>query len=113
MEAADNALGYVRLAAYMANRRGLRALPVKVGDGEPVEPSVNTIRDGTYKPLSRELFLYVNAESAERVIVDGFVKRWLGKARAISDKLGYVPLPGNVAKDAGERYLSRVTGMRD
>ena len=113
VEAADNALGYVRLAAYMANRRGLRALPVKVGDGEPVEPSVNTIRDGTYKPLSRELFLYVNAESAERVVVDGFVKRWLGKARAISDKLGYVPLPGNVAKDAGERYLSRVTGMRD
>lgn len=108
-----NALGYVRLAAYLNNRRGLRVVPLKIGDGDPVEPTVATIRDGTYKPLSRELFIYVNAESADRVVVDGFVKRWLGKARAISDKLGYVPLPGAVAKTAGERYLGRVTGMRD
>ena len=55
----------------------------------------------------------MNAKSAERVVVDGYIKRWLGKARAISDKLGYVPLPGHVAKGAGERYLGRVTGMRD
>jgi phosphate transport system substrate-binding protein len=108
-----NALGYVRLAAYMNNRRGLRVVPLQIGDGEPVEPSVATIRDGTYKPLSRELFIYVNADSADRVVVDGFVKRWLGKARAISDKLGYVPLPGSVAKTAGERYLGRITGMGD
>ncbi len=108
-----NGLGYVRLAAYLNNRRGVRVVPLQVGDGDPVEPSVATIRDGSYKPLSRELFLYVNAESADRVVVDGFVKRWLGKARAISDKLGYVPLPGVVAKTAGERYLGRVTGMGD
>ena len=113
VESSLNGLGYVRLAAYMNNRRSVRVLPVKVGDGEPVEPSATTIRDGTYKPLSRELFVYVNAKSAERVVVDGYIKRWLGKARAISDKLGYVPLPGHVAKAAGERYLSRTTGMRD
>lgn len=113
VSSAINALGYVRLGAYLNNRRGLRAVPLKIGDGDPVEPTVTTIRDGTYKPLSRELFIYVNAESADRVVVDGFVKRWLGKARALSDQLGYVPLPGSVAKTAGERYLGRVTGMGD
>lgn len=108
-----NALGLVRLAAYTKNRRGVRVVPLQIGDEEPIEPSVASIRDGTYKPLSRRLFIYVNAESAERVVVDGYVKRWIGKARAISDKLGYVPLPGSVAKIAGERYLGRITGMGD
>ena len=36
-----------------------------------------------------------------------------GQGEGDLDKLGYVPLPEHVAKAAGERYLSRTTGMRD
>ena len=55
-----NAMGYFGFAYYQANRERLKALAIAGPDGIAVPPSVATAQDGTYKPLSRPLFIYVN-----------------------------------------------------
>ena len=60
-----NALGYMGLAYYVENKDRMKVVPVDDGDPSngagPIEPSVETVRGGTYRPLSRPLFIYVNA----------------------------------------------------
>ena len=58
----SNALGYFGYAYYAANRNKLRALPVESDQG-PVMPSLETVQNGSYSPLSRPVFIYVNAKS--------------------------------------------------
>jgi phosphate transport system substrate-binding protein len=59
------ALGYFRYTYYDAHKDRLNALAVDGGQG-CVTPSVETIRDGSYRPLARPLFVYVNRASLER-----------------------------------------------
>jgi phosphate transport system substrate-binding protein len=58
------ALGYFRYTYYEAHRDRLKPLAIDGGQG-CVAPSIETIQDGTYKPLSRPLFMYVNRSSLE------------------------------------------------
>src|SRR3990170_9055396 len=60
-----DALGYFGYAYYVANSARLRVVPVDGGAG-PVTPSEATINDGTYRPLSRPLFIYVRESAAKR-----------------------------------------------
>ena len=60
-----NALGYFGYAYYAENQDKLKAVPIVEKAGKPaVLPSMETVMDGTYQPLSRPIFIYVNAEVA-------------------------------------------------
>lgn len=86
------ALGYFGYAYYESNQRTLRALAIDSGDG-PIEPSSETVSDGSYAPLSRPLFIYVNAEKAEeRPELRAFVNYYLNNALFLARVVGYVPL---------------------
>ena len=52
-------LGYFGFTYFEENADKLKAVKVD-GGGGCVEPSVATAQDGTYKPLSRPLFIYVS-----------------------------------------------------
>ncbi|HEY9601988.1 MAG TPA: PstS family phosphate ABC transporter substrate-binding protein, partial [Allocoleopsis sp.] len=52
-----NALGYFGVAYYEANKSKLKAVAIDGGKG-PVLPSLKTVQDATYQPLSRPLFIY-------------------------------------------------------
>ncbi len=95
-------LGYFGLSYYEENRSRLRALSVDNGNG-PVAPSVATVLDGTYAPLSRPLFIYVNAAAMRRPQVAQFVQYYLNNAATLSQRVGYVPLPA----PAYTTYLQR------
>lgn len=88
-----DSLGYFGYAYYAENRSKLIAVPIDAGTG-PVAPSGKTINDGTYKPLSRPIFIYVNKASAKRKEVSEFVKFYLQNAPTLVKEVGYVPLPG-------------------
>jgi phosphate transport system substrate-binding protein len=64
-----NALGFFGYSYYVENTDSLKLVAIDDGDdsnGEGcIEPSAETINNGTYQPLSRPLFIYVNAEAAE------------------------------------------------
>ncbi|MDP2210535.1 MAG: PstS family phosphate ABC transporter substrate-binding protein [Candidatus Aquicultor sp.] len=85
------ALGYFGYAYYAENTSKIKALSVDGGDGA-IEPNETTIKDGTYKPLARRLFIYVNKKALERPEVKAFLKFYLTEGRTLVSEVGYVPL---------------------
>jgi phosphate transport system substrate-binding protein len=96
-------MGYFGLAYYEENRSRLRALSIDNGNG-PVEPSVANAENGSYAPLSRPMFIYVNAAALRRPQVQQFVQYFVNNAARYSAQVDYVPLPAS----AYQTYLQRV-----
>lgn len=101
--AADKgALGYFGLAYYDENKGQLKLL--SVNDGKNcVAPSEETVRDGTYTPLSRPLFIYVSKNSLARPEVAQFVKYYLENVGQLSSEVGYVPLTDDVVAENAKK----------
>jgi phosphate transport system substrate-binding protein len=89
-----NAIGYFGYAYYAENRDKLKALPI-VNDklGKAVEPSGETVVNGTYQPLSRPIFIYINAKAASRPEVKEFIAYFNKNADKLVKEVKYVPLP--------------------
>jgi phosphate transport system substrate-binding protein len=104
-----HALGFFGFAYYLENKDKLKIVPVDGGKG-PVAPTVDTINNGTYAPLSRPIFIYVAAAAAARPDVEAFVRFYLESAPALSGEVGYVPLPDAVYSLAAQRFERKVTG---
>jgi phosphate transport system substrate-binding protein len=88
------ALGFFGFAYYEENKDKLRAVPIIDKDGKPaVLPSIKTVVDGTYQPLARPIFIYVNAKSADKPEVKEFVEYYMKNAEKLTKEVKYVPLP--------------------
>lgn len=83
-----NALGYFGYAYYVENKDKLKLVAVN-----GVYPNPKTIRTGTYKPLSRPLFIYVNEKALKRPEVKRFVQFYLQNGASLASQVGYIPLP--------------------
>jgi phosphate transport system substrate-binding protein len=92
-------LGYFGIAYYAENKEELKLLAVNDGS-DCVVPNEATVRDGTYKPLSRPLMIYVNKKSLDRPEVADFVKFYLANAARLSSEVGYVPVTDDVAAES-------------
>ncbi len=90
-------LGYFGYAYYEENQDKLRAVPiVATGKTVGVLPSPETVKDGTYQPLARPIFIYVNATAAAfKPEVKAFVDYYLANAPTLVKEVKYVPLPSN------------------
>ena len=86
------ALGYFGLAYYEENKDKLKLLGVDNGNGA-VKPSLETVKDGTYAPLSRPLFIYINSASAPKKEVVEFVNFYVKNSAELAKEVGYIPLP--------------------
>jgi len=106
----EGGLGYFGFAYYEANQDRVNLVAIDAGDGRCVLPSMETIRGGTYTPLSRPLFIYVSIESARRPEVQEFVRFYLTNAPRLVQEVGYVPLPEVVYRLALERFTKGKTG---
>ena len=106
------ALGYFGYSYYEANKAKLKLLAVDNGDGKPVKPNFEVIRSGAYKPLSRPLFLYVNAESYKRSEVKAFLGFYLDNARSIVEhpRVNYVAFSEEVYQLGKKRLSDGKTG---
>ncbi|OGO30185.1 MAG: phosphate ABC transporter substrate-binding protein [Chloroflexi bacterium RBG_16_56_11] len=87
-----NGLGYFGFAYYVENQDKLKLVAVDAGSG-PVVPSVEVIRNGTYKPLSRPIFIYVNKAALTRPEVKEFIRFYMTAGPDLVSEVGYVPLP--------------------
>ena len=85
-------IGYFGLAYYTENKDKLGAVNIKNKEGKFVTPSVETVMDCTYNPLSRPLFIYLNASKAAfDPKVKKFVEFYLANAGKYSKEVGYIP----------------------
>ena len=88
-----NALGYFGFAYYAVSADKLKLLDIDNGNG-CVAPTIETIASGTYSPLSRPLFIYVNKERAQqRAELRSFVEFYMENGAQLAEEVGYVPLP--------------------
>ena len=107
------ALGYFGHSYWQENKSKLKLVAIDSGDGKPIAPTTTeVIRSGVYKPLSRPLFLYVNAESYKRPEVRAFLEFYLEHGKEIVEhpRVGYVALSDELYKVGMERLAKGVTG---
>ncbi len=85
-----NALGYFGYVYFLHNKDKMKVVSIDAGKGG-VAPSEQTIKDGTYKPLSRPIFIYVSKKALARPEVKEFVTFYLKNASKLIPQVGYVP----------------------
>jgi phosphate transport system substrate-binding protein len=107
------ALGYLPLAYVEQNRDKLKLVPVddaKKENGEgPTLPSAETVRNGTYQPLSRPLFIYVARKAADRPELQKFVDSYFTSGNLMRE-VGYVELTPEIYSLAKAHFGERKVG---
>jgi phosphate transport system substrate-binding protein len=108
------ALGYFGLAYLEENQGKIKAVAIDAkGDGKCVYPSFATVKDGSYQPLSRPLFIYVKKEAAARPEVQAFVNFYLSKSFTPliqTPQVGYVLLDDKLYDAAAKRFKDGTLG---
>jgi phosphate transport system substrate-binding protein len=107
------ALGFIPLAYVDQNKDRLKSVPVDDGKAEngngPIGPSFETVRNGTYQPLSRPLFIYVARKSADRPEVQRFVESYFSQPELMRE-VGYVELTPQIYELAKSHFTARKVG---
>lgn len=107
------ALGFLPLAYVQRSASSVTLVAVDDGtpgngDG-PILPSAETVRDGTYQPLSRPLFVYVASRAAGDARVRAFVASHFSSPEILRE-VGYVPLTPREYELAGAHFAQGRTG---
>ncbi|MCS7313100.1 MAG: substrate-binding domain-containing protein, partial [Acidobacteria bacterium] len=110
------ALGFFGVAYYEQNKDKLKL--VAIDDENPangkgcIQPTLETVMNGTYQPLSRPLFIYVSKKAIERPEVRAFIEFYLNpaNARTLVREVGYIPLTDELYRLALRRFERRLYG---
>jgi phosphate transport system substrate-binding protein len=100
-----NALGFFGFAYYTENKDRLKALTVA-----GVKPTMDTIRDASYAPLSRPIFIYARAGQDRSPALTRLVHAYLKTAPGLAADVGYVPLPAAVYEALKVRFDQQKKG---
>jgi len=88
----QGAVGFFGFSYYEENADKLKALEIDGGNG-CVAPSADTARDGSYTPLARPLFIYVNnAKYNENAAVAEYVDYYIANLEDIANGAGFIAL---------------------
>ena len=104
----EGGFGYFGFSYYEQNADNLNLVGVDGGNG-CVQPSLETIQDGSYEPLSRPLFMYVAADSAKRPEVAAFLDYVAENQATIAETAQIVPLTDEQATKAKDA-IATATG---
>ena len=91
VEGQEGAMGYFGFSFFDQNRDKLNSVQVDSGDG-CVNPETRTIQDGSYKPLARPIFMYVNNAELKKPEVKGFLEYAVDNQQTISEAAKIVPM---------------------
>jgi phosphate transport system substrate-binding protein len=94
--------GFFGYAYYISNKDSVKAVPIINSEGNAVLPSDETVQNGTYNPLSRPLFIYLNQNSLEtKPQVVEFVRFFFSPdgGPAIMSDVGYSMPPTGTYED--------------
>ena len=110
----ETALGFMPYAYYAENRAQLKLVAVDDGVADngagPVLPSVDTVKGGSYQPLSRPVFIYVSLKALDRPEVKQFVDFYVAQGGALAEEVGYVPLGDRGYQLVGAHLAARKSG---
>jgi phosphate transport system substrate-binding protein len=110
----ESALGYFGYAYYEQNKDKLKIVAVDDGDASngagPIAPSPDTVANGTYRPLSRPIFIYPKVKALDRPEVLKFLEFFLSKGAPLVREVGYIPLTEREQEMVRARFSARRTG---
>lgn len=93
VKASGDALGYFGYAYYHENQDSLKVVPIVAKNATAaVAPGFDTIRDGSYKPFSRPLFIYTNGVPATGSVAHAYFEHVFGDGQGVIRDVGYVEL---------------------
>jgi phosphate binding protein len=102
------AVGYFGLSYVEENKDSIQAVQIDGGDG-CVAPTAATVQDGTYKPLSRELYIYIkNSAYKDNPAVRGFVDFYVENEAEVAEAALFIGLTEEQKKKAKEELGSLV-----
>ncbi|CAH2032493.1 PstS family phosphate ABC transporter substrate-binding protein [Trichlorobacter ammonificans] len=105
------ALGFFGYSYYAENTKKLKAVAIAEKAGKSgVLPSFDTVKNGTYQPLSRPVFIYVSAKSLEKPEVREFVDFYLANAAKYAKAVKMVGLPDKAYKQTQSNFKAKKTG---
>jgi phosphate transport system substrate-binding protein len=105
-----NGLGYFGYAYYIENKDKLKAVPIVNEKGQAILPSLEAVIAGTYSPLARPIFIYVNAKSLGKPEVKEFVQYYMTHGAKLAKEVKYVPLPDSAYQIAWEHVAKGKKG---
>ena len=110
--AEEGGLGIVSISTYEANKEVLKVLQIENEAGQCVAPSRRTIDNGTYSPLARPLFFYVNKMALdENPAVKELAKFFVDpENQSAIARFGYVPVSGELLERVRTRLSNGVSG---
>jgi phosphate transport system substrate-binding protein len=107
------ALGYIPYAYYAPHSSRMKALAIEWEKNKvqgSILPSPENVLAGTYNPLSRPLFIYVNRKSLDKPAVKEFVEFYLKHVGVLAKEVKYLPLTESAYQIAAERLRNVQTG---
>jgi phosphate transport system substrate-binding protein len=104
VEGERGGMGYFGFSYYEENATKLKLVKVDSGTG-CIAPSVRTVQNTTYRPLSRPLFIYAKRSSFKRPVVAGFFGYIFNNEKAIARKAGFISLTDRQLRKARYTYL--------
>jgi phosphate transport system substrate-binding protein len=104
-----NGLGFFGFAYYAENKKKLKVVAIDAGKGAVV-PSAQTVEDGTYQPLSRPVFIYVNIKSAERPEVRQLIEFYMKNAPALVQEVKFFSLPAQAYATNLKHFAKKKVG---
>ena len=92
-------IGYFGFSFFQENQDRLNAVAIDGGDG-CVRPSTETIQNGTYKPLGRQVFMYPSKQATQRPEVAEFMRFTTANAPRIAEAAQMIPLTAEQVSEA-------------
>ena len=106
-------LGYFGYAYYTENKDKLVAVSIVAAEGKPaVAPTLETVINGSYQPLARPIFIYVNAKSAAKPEVKEFVEYYMKNGEKLAKEVKYVSLPAKAYTYNLEHFAKMAKGTK-
>lgn len=106
---APGGMGYFGFSFLQENEGTVKALEIDGGEG-CVAPAVETVQDGSYAPLGRELFIYPSAQALAKPEVQAFVEFYLENVNEVAEQAGFIPLTEEQLTESQDKVAALAGG---
>jgi phosphate transport system substrate-binding protein len=107
------AMGYFGYSYFIENQNRLNAVQIRNPKTDAcVGPSVGSVHNNSYKPLSRPLFIYAKGSSFKRVEVQAFLDYIFDHEVRVAQRARFVPLTKVQLKRARTNFALAVKAAR-
>lgn len=110
-----NALGFFGMAYFEENRSKLKEIgiddEIDANGKGPILPSIETVKNKSYAPLGRPLFIYVNSKAGQRKEVQEFIRFYLTHCNELTKEVGFIPMTEEETAASKAKWESFVSSL--